>query len=152
VTKSVGTGLVVLGLTVVSFLVGLAVGHHGTFDWVMGYLQNEVEGNLTQRVETLARLRTGDEAGAISFLEDSIDRATVNLATNRPWTEMSPQTQNALAWAKLYREAFPAAADAEVTRVLEKIPMPDVRDLSPAVRQLLEEGSENGPGRSGGGI
>jgi hypothetical protein len=108
------------------------------------FLGTEVRGNLHQRVETLARLRTGDEAGAIDLLERAVDTAAETLPQGQPFSELSTRTQAALSVAKVYREAYPPTKPSEdLAAVLAMTPLPDVEYCSPALRKLLEDARAN---------
>jgi hypothetical protein len=108
------------------------------------FLGAEVRGNLHQRVETLARLRTGDEAGAIDLLERAVDTAAESLPQGQPFSELSAATQAALSVAKVYREAYPPTKPSEdLVAVLAMTPLPDVEYCSPALRTLLEDARAN---------
>ncbi len=100
-------GTVVVVLVAVAFSGGYALGQREGLGWMSEFLGAEVRGNLHQRVETLARLRTGDEAGAIALLEQAVDTAAETLPQGSAFSELSPATQNALRLAKVYREAYP---------------------------------------------
>ena len=131
---------VVLILVAVAFGGGYALGHRRMFRWMSDALSVETRGNLTQRVETLARLRTGDESGAIALLEQSVDRAAETLPQGSAFSELAPATQIALQLAKLYREAYPPKEPSQdLVAVLTMTPLPDAEYCSPALRKLLED-------------
>jgi hypothetical protein len=133
-------GAAILILVTTAFGAGYTVGHRTTFRWMMEFLGAETRGNLSQRVETLARLRTGDERGAIVLLERAVDRAAETLAQGQPFSELPAATQRALRLAKAYRDVYPPMEpSADLTAVLEMTPLPDVEYCSPALRKLVED-------------
>jgi hypothetical protein len=130
----------VVAFAVATFAAGYAAGHRMTFGWTMGMLSAEARGSLLQRVEALARLRTGDTPGAIALLEDAVDTATMNLSQGRPWLELDPEVRSALQLAKAYRSAYPPAdSQSELVALLATVPMPDLRYCSPALQALLRQ-------------
>jgi hypothetical protein len=60
--------------------VGFLAGRSQQIEAMIESLQVEAAGNLTQRVEVLSLLRTGDVSGAITRLESEADLLTVNIA------------------------------------------------------------------------
>ncbi len=137
-------GTVVVVLVAVAFGGGYALGQRDGLGWMSEFLGAEVRGNLHQRVETLARLRTGDEAGAIDLLERAVDTAAETLPQGQSFSELSAATQAALSVAKVYREAFPPTKPSEdLVAVLAMTPLPDVEYCSPALRTLLEDARAN---------
>jgi hypothetical protein len=138
-------GIVVFALVAAAFGGGYTLGHRKMFRWGIEYLTAETRGNLSQRVETLARLRTGDEAGAIDLLERAVDAAAETLPQGLPFSELSAATQAALSVAKVYRAAYPPKEPSEdLAAVLAMTPLPDVEYCSPALRKLLEDARANG--------
>lgn len=133
-------GTVLVLLAAAAFGAGYTVGHRGAFQWMIESLSSETRGNLSQRVETLARLRTGDQDGAIALLELAVDRAAETLPQGQPYSKLPPATQAALRDAKLYREAYPAQDPSpDLAAVLAMVPLPDVEYCSPALRRLVED-------------
>ena len=128
-----------LSLVVLAFVAGLALGNRTTFGWTMGMLTAETHFNLSNRVETLARLRTGDADGAIALLEQAVDTATESLPQGKPWTELEPTLQSTLQLAKAYRQRYPPQRPSPaLAELLETIPMPDARYCSVAMQELLK--------------
>lgn len=98
--------------------------------------------DLAQRVETLARIRNGDHAGAIAMLEKNVDAATVSLPIGKPWAELDASARSALQLAKAYRSTYPPApTESALVQVLATIPMPAVEYCSPALRKVLADGA-----------
>lgn len=130
--------VVFLGGALCAFVGGYAVGQRTTFAQLMPMLALETQFNLAQRVETLARYRTGDAAGAIAGLEDVVDAATLNLTQGKPWSDLAPDVQFSLQLVKAYRERVPLQQpNRALTELLATIPMPDLEYCSPAMRELL---------------
>lgn len=133
------TALTVI-LALVAFAGGYTAGHRTTFAWTMGMLSTETQGNLHHRIETLARLRTGDTDGAIALLEQAVDSAAGSLGQGKPYPELDPDIRFALQLARAYRDVYPAAnADPELAAFLATVPPPDVRYCSPALQSLLQK-------------
>lgn len=88
---------IVLALVVATFGGGYTLGTLRMFRWMVESLSAETRGNLSQRVETLARLRTGDGAGAIEILERAVDTAAVTLPQGRSFSELSSETPGRFA-------------------------------------------------------
>jgi hypothetical protein len=129
----------VILLVFFSFGIGVAVGNQWTFRWMMAQLGIEVQGNLTLRVEALARMRTGDLAGGIVFLEDAADRAFLTLPQGRKWSELPEGLQSTLMMAKAYRTVFPPQDPTpELLSGLSKVPLPKADYCSPAMKEVLE--------------
>jgi hypothetical protein len=137
ISRSVLTVVVLAGV-LCAFVGGYAVGQRATFAQLMPLLALETQFNLAQRVETLARYRTGDAAGAIAGLEEVVDTATLNLTQGKPWSDLEPDVQFSLQLAKAYRERFPPQEpNAALSALLATIPMPELEYCSPAMRELL---------------
>jgi hypothetical protein len=129
-------GIVILAA--VAFGAGYIAGHRTTFAQGIQMLATETQGNLAQRLETLARIRTSDVNGAIAGLEEAVDTAALTLPQGRPWAELDPGMQFVLQIAKAYRTRYPASpVSHELNALFDPIPMPDVRYCSPAMQQLL---------------
>jgi hypothetical protein len=136
-SNTVRTALI-LALVLGAFLGGVAVGNRSTSDAAISMLTAETRGNLSQRVETLARLRTGDADGAIDLLEQAVDTATETLPQGKPWTELEPELRLTLQMAKAYRQRYPPQQPSPtLAALLGTIPMPDVHYCSAAMQKLL---------------
>lgn len=130
----------IVALALVAFAGGYAAGHRTTLAWTMGMLSAETRGNLQDRIETLARLRTGDTDGAIALLDEAVDTATMTLPQGKPWPELAPDARSALQLAKAYRTVYPPAdSQAELVALLATVPMPDLEYCSPALQELLRQ-------------
>ena len=130
----------------IAFVCGAVVGHRLTFGWMMEHLTLETRGNLANRVETLARLRTGDLEGGIELLEKSIDIAIETLPQGRPASELSEKVRLSLMTAKVYRDVYPPDDPASpVLDVLSELPLPDVKYCSPALQKLLVQARAGEP-------
>lgn len=116
---------------------GYLIGHSRGVAWGTERLRHETMGNLSARVETLSRLRTGDVEGAIEMTETYADAATTTLSMGRPFAELPEDSKRVLMMTKLYRSRFPSDS-AEVERVLEPVPpLPtDHEFCSDAMRQV----------------
>ena len=66
----------VMLVIVAAFVGGLYVGQRRSLDVALSMMAADTTGNLAQRVETLARIKTGDHAGAVAFLEASRRRCS----------------------------------------------------------------------------
>jgi hypothetical protein len=130
--------IVALGLG--GFVAGYTAGHRTTFGWTMGMLSAETQGNLVQRIETLARLRTGDTGGAIALLEEAVDTATMTLPQGGTWLKLDPDVRSALQLSKVYRTVYPLdESQTELAALLATVPMPDLQYCSPALQTLLRQ-------------
>lgn len=128
-----------LALGVGVFGGGFTLGHHWTFGWTMDFLQAETHGNLYRSVEALARLKTGDEAGAITLLEAAVDTATETLPQDRSFSQLPEATRRALQMAKTYRSVYPPAEPSEaLSAILDEIPLPEAEYCSPTLQILLQ--------------
>ena len=131
--------VLLLAVIGIAFVSGYALGTQRMFRWMMDALSNETQGNLAQRVETLARLRTGDREGAIAQLEQSVDTAVMTLPQEKRWTELSESVQRALMVAKAYRSAFPAVnPHPDLVAKLSEVPLPERQYCSPALLKVME--------------
>jgi hypothetical protein len=133
-------GVVLMILLVAAFVGGLAVGQRRSMDMLVPMMATEATASLAQRVETLARIRNGDYAGAIPMLEQSVNVATMNLPMGKPWTELDASARSALQQAKAYRSVYPPApTDTTLVAFLETVPMPAAESCGPALRKLLAD-------------
>lgn len=89
----------------------------------------------TLSTEALARLRLGDTAGAIAYLENRADRALHGVPNWRTFNDMSPAGRFALSQAKIYRRAFPTT-DAAVNWYLRDVPPLPPAQMSASLKQL----------------
>jgi len=106
--------------------------------WMTEALGAETQGNLALRVDTLARLRTGDPEGAIAQLESSVDAALVSLPQQQAWSKLPLGTQNAMMLAKAYRTAFPPEdPSSKLASTLLGVPLPPKQLCSPALQEVL---------------
>src|SRR5262245_32168232 len=62
--------------------------------------------------EALARLRVGDTAGAIVYLEEQADRALHGVPNWQSYQDLPETGQVALSRAKVYRSAYPTTDQA----------------------------------------
>jgi len=115
--RMVGIAVVV----VVAGVVAYVVGNTRSFSQEMDRLKLETQGNLATHVETLARIRTGDIAGATSILERSVDSAVVTLPMGKPFAQQVVSTQHVLMATKIYRDAFPSESGV-ANDVLKDVP------------------------------
>jgi hypothetical protein len=72
--------------------------------------------------EALARLRVGDTAGAITYLEEQADRALHGVPNWRSYRDLPEAGQVALSQAKVYRSAYPTK-DQAVNWYLRDVPL-----------------------------
>ena len=129
---------VTLVLVLTAFVGGLAVGNRTISEAAIQMGTAETQGNLAHRVETLARLRTGDADGAIVLLEQAVVSATESLPQGKPWSDLEPDLQLTLQMAKAYLERQPPQQTSPaLAALLGTIPMPDVQYCSAAMQELL---------------
>lgn len=126
-----------LAVAAAAFTGGYIAGHRTTFAQGIQMLAVETQGNLAQRLETLARIRTGDVDGAIAILEEAVDTATLTLPQGRSYEELNPGMQVVLQIAKAYRTRHPSSAAPELGALFEGIPLPEMQYCSPAMQLLL---------------
>jgi hypothetical protein len=133
----------IAALALFAFGAGLATGSRTGWNRTQRLLTVEVHGNLSHRVETLARLRTGDAAGAIALLEQAVDGAIETLPQGQRWSALEPELRLTLQMAKAYQQRYPQDQPRHtLTALLETIPMPDVKYCSPAMQDLLRSASQ----------
>ncbi len=125
---------------IAALAVGALAGFYAGQELTFTYLETEVLATLALHIETLSRLRIGNEVGAIEMLEMSVNRAVMTLPQNRPVSELPERTKRTLGLAKLYRTAYnPDVADAQMAgSVLEMVPTPPVPTCSPAVQEVVQ--------------
>lgn len=111
------------------YLAGSRQGHQAT----IRALQTEAAGNLTQRIEALSLLQTGDVPTAIMRLEEEADQLTLSIASN------DGADRRVLASAKAYRSVVPPPPSRaeELSAVFEAVPTLDPSQCSSALRTLL---------------
>lgn len=97
------------------------------------FLQVEAAGNLTQRIETLSRLRLGDAPAAILQLESEADQLAESIALN------SGADRRVLAYFKTYLTvAPPSPARAKaLAATLDGVPTLDPSQCKTALQALL---------------
>jgi hypothetical protein len=111
-------------------LMGLGAGYllgygQGGAHWA-GLQINEVQARLTSDANALCFLQLGEPEQAIRMLELHLDTAATTLPQNRRYSELSHETQRALAAVKVYRTAFPAQKpNNELDLILSEVPFPD---------------------------
>jgi hypothetical protein len=148
VSPTIRRAVTAAALALCAFVAGYAVGHRVTFARLMRLVASETQFALSQRVESLALLRTGDTAGAIAGLEHAVDTAALSLPQGKRWSELDPDLRFTLQLAKAYRTRYPPTdPDAELPAFLETVPMPDVRFCSPAIQELLRSSPTTSDGR-----
>jgi len=101
-------------------------------------LAADTQFNVAQRIESLAKLRLGDTAGAIADLESVVDAGVVNTLRWRAWSDLEPDAQRSIQLAKAYRSKFPSSSDAALNGLLRPVPVIQAQSCSPALRTLLE--------------
>ncbi len=135
----------ILALGIAIFCIGFALGHKWTFRWTMEFLLAEVRGNLNRNVEVLARLREGNETGAVELLEHAVDTVIESLPEGRRFSQLPPLTQTALQKAKVYREVYPPQNPrSELSSILATIPLPEAEACSPPLQRLLDRAKAEG--------
>lgn len=124
---------------------GFTLGRHWTYGWTMDFLHAEVRGNLHRNVEALARLKTGDETGAVELLESAVDLATESLPQGRAFSQLPAATQTALQTAKVYRAVYPSKdPPAELSSTLAMVPLPEAEYCSPTLQKLMRRAKAGG--------
>ena len=132
-------------IAIAAFGSGYAIGGVRGASWWMERLRLEVAGNLSYRVETLARLRTGDESGGVQLLEMSLDQAMLTLPQGENWEDFPLPVQQSMMLGKAYRAAYPASEDVpELSHILEQVPLPEAEYCSPALQRILGKDSIDG--------
>jgi hypothetical protein len=120
-------------LAIITGVGGYAVGSRQAHQTMIRTLQVEAAGNLTQRIEALSLLRTGDVPAAIGRLDREVDVLTKTIAAN-PGAD-----QRVLAFMKTYLSvASPSPSrEKELTTSLEGVPVLDPGKCNTALRALL---------------
>lgn len=85
--------------------------------------------------EALARLRVGDTAGAIAYLEEHADRALHGVPNWRRYQDVPETGQVALSQAKVYRSAYPTK-DQAVNWYLRDVPPLSTDQMSDSLKKL----------------
>ena len=120
-------------LAVVTGVGGYAIGSRQGHQSMISALQVEAAGNLTQRIETLSRLRIGDVPAAILQLESEADLVTQNIANN------AGADQRVLAYMKTYLSVAPPspAREKELSNALAGVPVLEPGKCKTALKALL---------------
>lgn len=126
-----------LSLTVLAGAAGYLAGVWRGQSATMEALQREAAGNLTQRIEVLSLLRTGDEPLAITWLEEEADQLTLSIASNRF------ADRRVLSAAKTYRSVIPppSSREQELAALFATLPVLDPSQCTTALRKLLLTGT-----------
>ena len=135
-------------LVLVAGLGGYALGHRAALRQALPMLAADTQFNVAQRIESLAKLRLGDTAGAVADLEAVVDAGVVNTLQWRAWSDLEPPVQRSIQLAKAYHSKYPSSADASLNGLLQSVPVLDAQSCSPALRTLLEQSN---PGAVPGG-
>jgi hypothetical protein len=120
-------------LAVVAGVGGYAAGHRQGHQRMIGALQIEAAGNLTQRIEALSLLRMSDVSAAIVRLESEADLLTQTIAQN-PGAD-----KHALAYVKTYLSVAPPSPSRakELSTALEGVPVLEPGKCQSALKTLL---------------
>lgn len=125
---------------VIVFFAGFAVGSRWTFSWMLDFQRAEVVGNLNLMVEYLARIRTGDQSGAVEFMESRLDSGLATLPQESSWDDLPESTRKTLILLKAYRMKYPPKQPSEEFRkhidfIPDSIEIP--KYCSPAIQKAL---------------
>lgn len=129
-------------LAVIGALGGYALGHRAALQQTLPMLAADTQFNVAQRIESLAKLRLGDTAGAVADLEAVVDVGVVNTLRWRAWSELEPLVQRSIQLAKAYHSKFPSSSNAELDGLLKPVPVLEAQSCSPALRLLLEQSGD----------
>jgi hypothetical protein len=112
---------------------GYAAGNRQMHGWAVGMMQREAAGQLTQRIETLSRLRMGEVDAAVDQLDAEVDTLVTGMARNA-----GADTQ-ALASAKTYFSVVPPSPDraAVLSPLLADVPVLAPGQCTNALSALL---------------
>ncbi|HEY5564935.1 MAG TPA: hypothetical protein VIL33_05045 [Rhodothermia bacterium] len=129
--------IVIAGLS--GFLAASALGRRATFNKAVELTRGETQNNLRSAVDTLAYLRNGDCEEAIKYLEGRLDAALETVPRHTEWSELPGMLRHSYMSGKAYRTAYPAEEPSEeLEHALNAIPLPDTKNLSPALRDAVE--------------
>jgi hypothetical protein len=126
-------------LALVAGLGGYALGHRAALRQTLPMLAADTQFNVAQRIESLAKLRLGDTAGAVADLEAVVDVGVVNTLQWRAWSDLEPPVQRSIQLAKAYHSKFPSSSNAVLDGLLKPVPVLEAQSCSPALRMLLEQ-------------
>ena len=129
-------------LAFVAALGGYALGHRAALRQTLPMLAADTQFNVAQRIESLAKLRLGDTAGAVADLEAVVDVGVVNTLRWRAWSELEPPVQRSIQLAKAYHSKFPSSSNAVLDELLKPVPVLEAQSCSPALRLLLEQSGD----------
>lgn len=125
------TGIGICLALLIGSTIGYAVGNQKGRSTALRMLTIEAGGNLTQRLEVLSLMRSGNPDRAITELEDQVDTLTLTLAANR----VQPKV---LSTVKAYRAIIPSHdRRAELDAILADVPDLGDADCPSAVRAFL---------------
>ena len=110
-----------LATLALGLFIGFAIGQRWGLQWV----EPEVFGNLSLRVEAASRIRVGEPEVALGLIDGAIDRAVLFAAAH--YDDLRPESRSSVRSAKLYRTVAPSTSPvaAEVDAFLALVPMPD---------------------------
>lgn len=133
------TFAVVVVAALAGLFTGAALGRRAAFQWVVMFERGHTENDLRTTVETLAHLRTGNSEMAIQGLEETLDAKISTLPRSMPWSELPGMLRHTYMIGKAYRVAYPPeASNPELERAIAAIPLPERRNLTPALIKALE--------------
>ena len=121
-----------LATLVLGLFIGFALGQRWGLQWV----ESELFGNLSLRVEAASRIRIGEPEVALRLIDGAIDRALL-VAVAR-YDDLKSESHSSVRSAKLYRTAVPSNSPvaAQVNAFLPLVPMPDrAASFCPSAKQ-----------------
>jgi hypothetical protein len=120
-------------LVIVAAAGGYAVGSRRSHQTMIGTLQVEASGNLTQRIEVLSLLRMADVPAAIDRLESEADLLTQTIAGN------TSADKRVLAYMKTYLSVAPPspAREQALSAALSGVPVLEPGQCRTALKTLL---------------
>jgi hypothetical protein len=120
-------------LAIVTGVGGYALGSRHIHKTMIGALQTEAAGNLSQRIEALSLLRMNDAPGAIDRLEREADLLARTIAQN-PGAD-----RQVLAYMKTYLSVAPPSPDRAraLSPALQDVPILQPGKCQTALKALL---------------
>ena len=134
------TVVAVLLAAVVGFGAGAYLGVHRAVAVMRPMQQGHALADLNFTLEELVWHRSGEAGRALSFGEQRLEWAILDLSQGREESALPLDVRQALSAAKIYRTVFPFEnASGQVRDLLDRLPAEglDPKSCSPAVRYLL---------------
>lgn len=107
-------------------LAGVATAYLRVRSWITPVVANQTRAIVIYDLEALARLRTGNQAQAISLLEDSVFQGATSILRSTDWGSLSPKERKAIQLVKRYGDRIGWTGAESAMQQLQSVPTEDL--------------------------